>query len=88
MTEAKDRLLDSPSSSDDKELQSNGKAGGIPSICVVEDAKEVDVADADEILFDENKGSLNLETSEPERCKSWIEWLKTPFFYKVTPMIN
>ena len=67
--------MNSQSSSDDKEIHQNGTTDGVPSIMVTANSVEENV-NAEELLLDEN-------IAQEEKCRSWKEWLKTPFFYKV-----
>ena len=72
----KSSLLNSQSSSDDKEIHQNGTTDGVPSIIVTANSIEENV-DAEQLLLDAN-------SAQEEKCRSWKEWLKTPFFYKVS----
>ena len=75
ISDAKDNLLHSPLSSNDCEiLQSDITT--VAASSTVDSAEEADVIDANDLLADTN---LNSE----EACRQWIDWLKTPFFYKV-----
>ncbi|XP_065053899.1 major facilitator superfamily domain-containing protein 12-like [Rhopilema esculentum] len=73
--DAKDNLLHSPISSNDCEiLQSDITT--VAASSTVDSAEEADVIDSNDLLADTN---LNSE----ETCRQWIDWLKTPFFYKM-----
>ncbi len=68
-------------SSTEKQLLENGTANGVAngSPSSVHDDKIADVITHDNELLQPVSAP-----AEEEKCKSWKEWFKTPFFYKVT----
>ena len=65
-------------------MHSNGKPGGVSH--VTENGRNAGAIEGDNILLDEKQGPVTPDGCESEKCKTWIEWLKTPFFYKVIPI--
>jgi len=82
-TDATDELLDGTSSPVHKKRHSNGKPGELSN--VFDDGKDAVVIKGEDgdSLLDEKEASTDAESSESEKCRTWKEWLKTPFFYKM-----
>ena len=69
-----------------KKCHSNGKPGELSN--VFDDGKDAVVIKGEDgdSLLDEKEASTDAESSESEKCRTWKEWLKTPFFYKVVTL--
>ena len=69
-----------------KQCLSNGKPGELSN--VLDDGRNAVVLkkEDEDSLFNEKDTSTNADSSESEKCRTWKEWLKTPFFYKVATL--